>query len=646
MAQQERYLFEFGSFQADPAERLLRRQGEPVPLTPKVFETLILLLENAGRVVEKERMLAALWPDTVVEEANLTRNISRLRKALGDEGNGEAYIETVPKLGYRFIAEVQVAPRPEPSPNGWASGVEKTERNGKSHEVVDGSLNGETQAVQAPVSQSRMATARRWRSWMLVIGLSALFVALGSWMFWQRIAARDVSRVVAVLPLNDLSPDQSGKALSLGFADVLVTRLSGLRGLTALPLSATLKYDQPNRDEFAIGGELQADLVLTGSVQRLGDRFRLTVRLVDVARRQALWAGQFDEKVSDLLVTQDLVTEKVVEALVLNLTPAEQQTLTRRFTQDAEAQQLYEKGYFLLQRQRYLDKAAAYLRLAIEKDPNFALAYCRLGEVQTIQTVPAAPGAWQLLKKACDLDPKLAEAWAALGLYHMFQNWNWAEAEKCLRRALELKPNYAKAHQWYAEWLAIQRRLPEAIIEMQTALALDPTSPNLLCDLAKLHVYAGEMDPAIVYYQQALAYDPEFFAALAQLYGLYWRKGQEQEAFEYYLRWRKLEVRSSFHTEYDETGDRAIFARQGLKGVVAAKRSDGRAEIEPAMAGWAAMECAGSGEREQALRWIERATTNFKGGFAMPYLGVDPIYDELRDEPRFQAALQRMKLSQ
>ncbi len=668
MLEQTQHLFEFGPFRADPAERSLCRQGELVPLTPKVFELLVLLLENAGRVVEKERLLVSLWPDVVVEEANLTRNVSRLRKALGEETAGAQYIETVPKLGYRFVAEVQIkakaAARPLNNLDGLAMrpAAELVVERVTLAQIVTEEEAVSPGASLRPVKRANallagIGMAQGWRALAQTgVMLSLLLAGLAGWWNWLRPAASHAPmlRTIAVLPLANLSPEQSNgeaDALGTGFADVLTTRLSGLRAITVRPLRAVLNYDRRGQDEAAIGRALQADVLLSGSVQRVGERLRLTLRLVNVAggaEPQTLWTGQFDEKYSALLLVQDTVADKVTEALALNLTEAEKQLLARRFTQDADAQHLYEKGFFLLQRQRYLDKAAAYLRLALERDPNFALAYCRLGEVQTHQTVPAAPGTWELLKKSLALEPELAEGWAALGFYQMFQAWDWAAAEKSLRRALELKPGYAKAHQWYAEWLAIQRRLPEATAEMQLALAIDPTSPNLLCDLAKFYVYARDYERALDYCRQALALDPEFFAAHSQLSGIYWLKGQEREAFEFYLQWRKLGTRSAFHTEYlSETYEREIFARQGFKGVLAAKRSDGleRAKAEPSMAGWTAQECASVGEREQALYWMERATRDHKGGFAMPYLGVDPVYDGLRADPQFQAALRQVGLA-
>jgi DNA-binding winged helix-turn-helix (wHTH) protein/TolB-like protein len=637
MTQHSQQFWAFGAFQVDTAARVLRRDGQPVALTPKMFDALRLLLKHQGRALSKEEMMAALWPDTFVEEANLTRTISRLRKALGDAG--ETFIATVPKFGYRFVAAslvsvptaVELLPAPLPPPASEPPLV--VERLTLAQTVTEEEIERpEPRALPAP-------DTKRYR-WALA-ALAVVVVVLLAVVLWQRTAARETPplRTLAVLPLAQ--NNVTDNSLGLKFADVLVTRLTALRGITVRPL----RQPPAAPDEEALGRALQVDALVAGSIQQSGDRVRVTARLVDVNGRRTLWTGQFDEKQTALFVVQDAVADKVIEALAAHLTPAEKQIQTRRFTQDADAQHHYEKALFYLQRQRYLDKAAAYLRLALERDPNFALAYARLGEVQTHQTVPAAPGTLQLLEKAVALEPDLAEGWAALGLYQMFQEWNWSAAEKSLARALELNPNYVKAQQWRAEWLAIHRRVPEALAALQTALTQEPNAPSLLTDLGRLYGYARDYERGIASCQQALKIDPDYFAAHSELSHLYRRKGQEREAFEYWLAWRKREVPSSFHREYEnESRDRAVFAKHGFKGVLLSQRDSHRVSNEPPMAGWTAWENAFLGEAEQALVMMEQATRNFKGGFAMPYLAVDPVYDPLRAEPRFQQCLRRLGL--
>jgi len=255
-------LYEFGRFRLDAKERLLLRDGEIVPLTPKAFDMLLALVENSGHLLEKNELMRTLWPDTFVEEESLAQNISLLRKAL-DESENQKFIETVPRRGYRFVASV-----------------------------------------------------------------------------------RKTIKSIAVLPFKSLGIDGRDEYLGIGIAETLTTRLSSLKLITVRPSSAVLKYASPEKETVVAGRELEVDTVLEGSIRRLGERLRVTARLVSVPDGSVLWADKFDENFTDIFKVEDSISAKVAEALALKLSGEEQKRLTMRYTDNAEAYQLYLKGRY------------------------------------------------------------------------------------------------------------------------------------------------------------------------------------------------------------------------------------------------------------------------------------------------------------
>jgi DNA-binding winged helix-turn-helix (wHTH) protein/TolB-like protein len=371
-------LYEFGRFRLDPAERRLLRDSQPVALTPKCFDLLVVLVENGGHLLGKEELLERVWPGQFVEEVNLSFNISSLRKALGEGQDGQRFIETVPKKGFRFVARVQEHRHDQACSTEGA--IDETAKE------VDGS--------RSAVPPQSMPSAKATLNWKLTAGLLAagtlVFLAYAQWTRRAGVPAQPTVRTLAVLPFKPLGTESRDESLELGMADTLITRLSNVRRLVVRPMTAVRKYADTSQDPVKAGRELRTEAVLDGSIQKAGDRVRVTVRLMNVESGATLWAEQFDEYYKDIFKVQDSISGRVIHALLLKLSGDEEGRLAKRYTNDPEAYQLFLQAGYLRDRMDFQKSLELYQR-AIEKDPNFALAYVGLADSYTWRTNFPAP---------------------------------------------------------------------------------------------------------------------------------------------------------------------------------------------------------------------------------------------------------------
>jgi len=344
--------YDFSIYRVDEAERLLLRGDEVVPLTPKAFEMLLALLESSGHVLTKEELMKRVWPDTIVEEANLSHNIYKLREALGEGRNGEKYIETVPRRGYRFVAKVT-----ERRDEGADLIVEEHSRARIVIEEDDAAKVIETGVASISPARALPSQIEARRSSitkpgvMIATGIVLIGLVAGSIYFWRTRASRSTVNgaglhSIAVLPFKPLAANDRDESLEMGMADALITKLSNIKEIIVRPTSAVISYANSEKDPLAAGREQKVDLVLDGRVQRSGDRIRVTVQLLSVGDGKPIWADQFDEKSADIFSVQDSISQRVVRALVPQLTGEEQRRLVKRYTQNVEAYNLYLKGRF------------------------------------------------------------------------------------------------------------------------------------------------------------------------------------------------------------------------------------------------------------------------------------------------------------
>lgn len=658
MAKQINHFYEFGSVRLDATNRLLYKNGEQLAVQPRAVETLLVLVKNARAVVDKETLLDAVWQDVVVEEGALKRNISLLRKALGEDGQ---FIQTLPKRGYRFAAEVTERWEEIPAYTVEDATSELLlERRANlrithDEEITDAS---DPQTGVAPdaknfreASTNRPGLISSLRRHSLPM-LAASSVALAAVLVLLLIESKPGSAArsapmesIAVLPFKNFA-GSTDDHIGIGMADVLITRLSGIKDLNVRPTSAVLKFNNSEQDSIAAGQMLGVEGVLEGSIYRAGDRIRVTARLVRVSDQAPVWAGQFDEKADDFLSIQNAISQQVASSLALNLARGEKVGLAKRYTESADAYQLYVKGRYHWNK-RHTDgmvQAETFFRAAIEKDPNFALAY--LGLADTLSTRSGHNESLYAIQRAIELDDGLGEAYASRGFWNMFKGWKWHDAEADFKRAIELKPGYGTAHQWYATLLAITGRVEEAKSEMRRALEIDPTSHNFLADMGQMHYFAREYDEAESYCRKALEIYPDFVLAHSYLLYIHIARGEDDKAFEASLKANRALHPSAPYLKpgemlEEERLNREFYRRSGLIGVW-------KEFIKDPISGqgfshWVLLHYHTLlGEKEAALDALEKSYDARE--FLLPFVNVDPVYDPLRSEPRFQAVMRRMGL--
>ncbi len=616
MSEERPRLYEFGPFRLHVEERRLLRDGTVLTLAPRVFDLLCVLVTEHGRLLEKEELLKALWPESFVEEANLNVNVSALRRALGDVASDPTYIETVPKRGYRFIAPVrEVASEP-------------------------------AETVVEPVPSARPAPARRG---LVLVAAAVAVAAVAALAVWAVVAirgrARDAApRTVAVLPFRPLVGSESDQALELGMADALITKLGSLRQITVRPTGAVAKYAGVDVDTLAAGRELEVEAVVEGRVQRDGDRIRVTVQMMRVGDGVTIWADRFDDYFTNIFAVQDSISERMAGALSLELTRADESTIARRATENVEAYELFVRGKYLLQISTpdSETKAVDLFTQAVARDPEYApawaalaLAYLAKSQYQLDRKESEAK-AGEAADRAIYLDPNLADAQASLGEVRASVYWNFAGAERAYRRAIELNPNFADVHNGYGNMLSLIGRHDEAIRETEIAMRLDPASPKMAAD----HVYAllgaRRFDEAIAEARRGADRDPYGVWSRRVLGEAYLAKGLYAEAIAEYEKDVELgglmRKPATLGFAYARVGRRDE-ALQIVRERVASAGKPGVLDY-----GIALVYC-GLGDNDLAFEWLERSLAEREPPF--PLIATSCLWDGLRSDPRFADLVRR-----
>ena len=638
------HLYQFGSFQLEPDERRLFRNGEPVSLTPKAFDTLVFLVERAGHLVEKEELMKALWPDSFVEEANLAQHVWTLRKTLGETQDGGQFIETVARKGFRFVATVTKHQRNE-----------TTNRN---FQLLVGALAAEANGN----NEIPTGITHRLSKWVvliviLVVGTISL---IGYGVITRKAAKPIVSsekettvrpvKAIAVLPFKPLSADSRNESLEMGMTETLITHLSNLRQLVVRPMGAVRKFIDPQQDPVKVGQELQVDAVLDGSIQKVGDRVRVTVRLTNVRDGTALWAQQFDEKFTDIFEVQDSISERVANTLPLKLDGAEQQRLTKRYTDSPDAYQLYLQAQYLWDNrtEENRQKMFQYYQQAIARDPNFALAYVGMADLQ-ITLVGDNQIAYKEisskiaanLAKALELDPELAQACNLQAEVKYQFDFDWTEAEKEFKKAIELNPNVASIHLAYGWYLMSLGRFDEATKEMERAQELDPHSMVINRSRGRLLYFMHQFDQAIQHFQRIADAEPEVSINHWVLAEAYEQKGMYRKTVEEYAK----VARSAGAGEKRIEGDKETFRVSGWQAYLQMRKDR---MMQHATEGYTSPVTIASinaklGNKDEAFTWLDKGVGERASG--IPNLKVDPVFDSLHSDPRFVKLLQRMNLT-
>ncbi|WP_426700059.1 tetratricopeptide repeat protein [Rhodanobacter sp. Col0626] len=635
--------YAFGDFRIDTtSRRLLRSDGTPVPLTPRVFDTLMLLVENGGKILSKDVLMAAIWPNRIVEENNLTQNISTLRRVLGASAGDHRYILTEPGQGYRFVEPVRAESFSDGVSDSTVSTPEDVDPTSSPHEV-----SVDTPQIAAMTTPAARVTRRAAMAVALVVLM--IVVAATGWLWRARNVAPSPTPSLAVLPFKPLTADSRNEVLQLGMADTLITKLSTNPHVVVRSLDAVRHFTRAEQDPVAAGRALGVGSVLEGYIQRQGDHVRINARLLAVPGGEALWTGTFDAKFSDVFALQDAITQKVAASLSLKLDRDERRRMEKNYTSNIAAYQRYLDGRFHLQNATPAELVASIdaFQRALEIDPDYALAYVGLAEGYRRQAIISdadpqivLPLARTAAMHALRIDDTLAEAYVPIGFVHFWYDWDWAAAEAAFRRGIELQPNFADLHFGYAALLSNLGRNDEALRESQRARELDPTSPLYVALEASFVAYAGHVDEARQQIEGVLRVHPDFWIAHLTLGWLDTNADRYADAVNDF---RKASALSGGSQQAVSMlgfalarANRKPEAQQLLDALLVRSQQ----QYLPATS-IATIYC-GLGENDQALRWLERA--HAAHDVRMTFLKVDHRWDTLRGDPRFVTLMREMRL--
>ncbi|MEO8310280.1 MAG: tetratricopeptide repeat protein [Caldimonas sp.] len=634
----ERYAF--GDFVLERSHRrVLRGDGTTLTLTPRQFDALLLFVENAGQLLEKDTLMRALWPGLVVEENNLSQTISSLRRALGDEPPGRRFIQTVARRGFRLIVPVTIdAPASPPASPSAPTGA--------------------GDSAPDPSSAPSSADVRRRRRALQLIGaLAGTGVVAAALWAWRRVApgAGDVrtSATLAVLPFKPLAAESRDQLLELGMADSLITRLSTVPGLVVRSVGSVRRYAGSEQDPVRAAQDLDVAWIVDGSLQRRGDQLRVSARLLRASDGSAAWSGSFDEKFTGVFDVQDAISARVLHALEGTLQAGagamEGAAGDRGGTRNTEAYELYLAASRHAQSRRAegMRKAIALFNQAIAVDPSYALAHAALAESlrETMLSADARPvsvvgPARSAIERALTLAPNLGRALSEKGYSLYYFDFDWPGAEREYRRALSFNPNVAEAHFGLAQLLLTQDRADEGFTHLRRARELDPMSPFFNTLEAGYLFASGKREEGKRRLQRAFDIEPGFFLAHRTEAVMQLAEGEPEPA-----------IASLRRAAAQAEGNSRPSALLGMHLARLGRRDEARAILDrllressaryvPAFS--LAVLQAALGDSASALDSLENAYAARDP--QLVFLKDDPRWSDLRREPRFAALMRAMKL--
>lgn len=621
----------FADFDFDMRTGELRRNRTSLKLQPQPAKVLALLVSRPGEIVTRQDLAQQVWgSETFVDfEQGLNFAIRQIRSALEDDAEHPQFLETLPKRGYRFTASVIGA---APS----------------QIEIPAPSL--------APLPPRRRLLLRYGLAFM-TIAAAALTLALT--LDWghlrQRLSNRATSapriESLAVLPLHNLSHDPEQEYFSDGMTDELITDLAKFGGLRVTSHTSVERYKDTRQPLPEIARELGVDAVVEGTVTRSGDRVRITAQLIDGRSDRHLWAESYERDLRDVLALQNEVSGDIAKEIQIKVTNPEKSPLASARPVSPEAHEAYLKGrYFWNKRsEEGVRKGIDYFEQATGIDPNYAVAYAGLAESYIVLNghrflppTQAFPKVHAAALKALELDESLAEAHSSLGSYRWEYEWDKSGAEKEFRRAIELNPSYATAHAWYAEELAALGRGDQALAEIERAREVDPLSLPVSVVAGWILYVERDNDQAIDQFQRTLELDSNFAIAHLYLGRAYVQKGNLEQAIVEAQTATRLSGSHPFYMAwlgyaYARAGNRneALRILHQLK-VISGKKYVASHDV--------AAIYVGLGEKSKAIAWLNKGYDEHS--YTVLQLGVEPEFDSLRSDPRFQDLVQRVGLSQ
>ena len=636
-------LYEFDEFRLDPQNRVLKRGGTTLSITPKAFDVLLLLIQNAGRIVTKDELIKAVWPNSFVEESNLTQTIFMVRKAL-DETAGRRYILTVQGQGYRFLVPVTETAN-------CGAVMEAPEID----EVVLPPSVG-----SVPEIQSHPRPARHSRSAFIASGIVALVVVVtfAVWIWRSRRGPIEQPHrtMLAVLPFENFTGDAGQEYFSDGLTEEMISQLGDLNPshLGVIARTSVMHYKHSQESIAQIAKDLGVQYVIEGSVRRDSERVRITAQLIQIKDQSHVWAREYDRDLGHLLELQSEVAREVANEIEFSLSgrrPIEAERNSAALVLGAksyEAYDLYLKGrYFWNKRTAEgFRQAADYFQQAIDKDPNYGRAYAGLADTFSLMSAwylgpqnELMPKARTAALRALELDESLAEAHASLALIRENYDYDWSGAEKEFRRAIQLGPQYATAHQWYAEFLSWQGRFEEAFAESGQARQLDPLSLIIISDYASILYRSRQYDSALKQCQSVLELDPNFDHARILMIPAYLQLGRYDEAVNLFNLWADHEQGPWKWAWRADVYGRSGHAEEARRALAKLEQVSGsRADRTPMLL----QAYSGTGQKKRLLELLQKAYSEHSN--AVVQIKVDPMYDPIRSDPRFEDLLRRVGL--
>ncbi len=641
-----RHLYQFDDFSLDIREHSLQHGDRVISLRPKSFDTLAFLVERHGRLVTKDELLTTLWADVVVTEGSLTHCIEEIREALGDDPHQPRFIQTVPRVGYRFIAKMRVLP----DETIVEEVLEESEYTALKVKFRNGSLADTETTPLTPVVALPGPHAQRWQQTAFAVGISGLLLATAAGVFWYLQRDRsEIIRSVAVLPFDNLSGNAEEEYFADGLTDALISDLAGIRTLRVISRTSVMQYRTNRKPLREIGKELQVDAVVEGSVFRSGERVRTTAALITTASEHRIWGEIYERDQRDMLGLIRDMARTIAGEINIELSSAEQAHLASAYPVVMPAYELYLKGRYHWNKRTSegFRKGLDCFQRALDADSQYAPAlvgladcYNMLGDYDLLPPNVAFPRGRTASLRAITLDSSLADAHASLAFAVMRFDWNWPEVEKEYTRAINLNPSCSNAHHWYALYLATRERFADAKEEIRRAQVLDPLSTIVLANLAWVHYFARENDQAIAICREALQKDSTFVSAHIKLGWSYEQQGLYREA--------QMEFEKAIASGGEDPALLSMLARSYAlqnergKAIGLINRVIDQSSRRYVSGYHVASAYAGLGEKTRALEWLEKSYDERSGWLA--WLNVDPKFDELREDPRFVALVDSLKL--
>lgn len=645
MNQQEHHFFEFGPFRLDATEGVLSRHGDPVHLTPKALKLLLVLVHHNNHIVDKDELMQQVWPDIVVEEANLAGNIHALRQVLGGGDGEERYIETISKRGYRFVAKVR-----QVRGDGLDLVTQERVRD------VNGADEKRSEDSKTPVAASagrlRDRKALVLKSLLILVVLGVLIGAASYFWGWGKAKPAEPNfqiTSIAVLPFKNLSGDASQEYFTDGMTEAMINELAKIGALRVISRQSMMQYKNARKTTPEIARELNVDAVVDGSVLRSGDRVRITAQLIRAATDQHLWSENYERNLPDMLTMQSEIARGIAGQIRIKLTPQDQERLAHTQPIKPEAHEAYLKGRYYLNQaidtpqpdasDRLHKKSTEYFEQAIKLDPGYTIAYSGLALsyhwLASSGYPEFYPKAKEAALKALSLDDTLAEAQGALAFTIWRHDWDFARAEREFQKAEGLAPNSSNMH-GYAQFLSTIGRHDEAIRRIRLAEDRDPLTLFVKLNVGWIYLDARQYDSAIAQFRAVLELDSNLSGALFGLCSAHVFKGMYAEGIAQCQKALKLSPempgRLTLAWAYAMAGRRseAIQILNEVKG--ASQNSIPHLRV--------AKVYGALGEKDQAMLHLEMAHAEHREGLL--WLKVDPEFDGLRSDPRFDNLLRRI----